>query len=459
LLGGHRGRFLLLFSLGRDDRPGHGLTRPDVESASKGARVHHLCGRTPTGSAAHVEKPSPDPAASADPQADERRALGAAASAHVVHDGYSDLLYVLLPVWQAEFGLGYAEVGLLRSSYTAAMASLQIPASLLAERISPLLVLVAGTVLAAACFLLAGASAGLTGLLCALVLGGIGASTQHPIGSAIVSAAFQGARSRTALGVYNFTGDLGKIALPALAAALLTFMAWRPALWVLAGVGLAAAFLVLVLAPASARIPTRSAAAAAPPATAAPIAPAPTGFRLLLSIGMIDNAARSGFLTFLPFLLQAKGASLAVVGLALSLTFAGGAAGKLVCGYLGARLGVLATVALTESLTAAGILALLALPLDAALLLLPVIGIGLNGTSSVLYGTVPELVAPEARTRAFGIFYTGAIGASAAAPPLFGLFSDAFGVPDAMTAIAIGVLATIPLTLLLNPLLPRSQTA
>ena len=59
----------------------------------------------------------------------ERRAFAVAASAHVVHDGYTDLLYVLLPVWQAEFGLGYTEVGMLRGSYMATMSALQIPAS------------------------------------------------------------------------------------------------------------------------------------------------------------------------------------------------------------------------------------------------------------------------------------------------------------------------------------------
>src|SRR4029079_8852572 len=62
----------------------------------------------------------------------ERRALAAATTAHALHDGYTDLLYLLLPIWQAEFGLGYTEVGALRSSYTATMAALQIPSSLLA---------------------------------------------------------------------------------------------------------------------------------------------------------------------------------------------------------------------------------------------------------------------------------------------------------------------------------------
>src|SRR6516162_6445588 len=39
--------------------------------------------------------------------APERRTMGVACGAHVLHDGFTDHLYVLLPLWQAEFGLGY----------------------------------------------------------------------------------------------------------------------------------------------------------------------------------------------------------------------------------------------------------------------------------------------------------------------------------------------------------------
>jgi len=42
---------------------------------------------------------------------DERRAAGVACSAHALHDGYTDLIYIMLPIWQKEFGLGYAESG------------------------------------------------------------------------------------------------------------------------------------------------------------------------------------------------------------------------------------------------------------------------------------------------------------------------------------------------------------
>src|SRR5207237_10841933 len=131
---------------------------------------------------------------------------------------------------------------------------------------------------------------------------------------------------------------------------------------------------------------------------------------LLLAIGMVDSATRMGLLIFLPFILIAKGAALPTIGLALTLIFAGGAVGKLVCAFIGARLGVIGTVCLTEGLTTAGILALLPLPLEAALVVLPIIGIMLNGTSSVLYGSVPELVDGVSLTLIFEIFYTGSSG-------------------------------------------------
>ena len=118
------------------------------------------------------------------------------------------------------------------------------------------------------------------------------------------------------------------------------------------------------------------------------------------------------FLTFLPFVLTAKGASLPTVGLALTLVFAGGAAGKLVCAFIGARIGAVATVWLTEAVTALGIVVLLPLPLDAALVLLPLVGVALNGTSSVLYGSVPDLVSRRG-ARAPSAFSTPAPSAPA----------------------------------------------
>src|SRR5262249_56539685 len=141
----------------------------------------------------------------------EWRALGVACSAHVLHDGYTDLVWVALPIWQAEFGLNYAVVGMLRTIYSGSLASLQIPAAALAARIGAGTVLSAGTALAGLCYCLAGFSWGFEFLALALLLGGVGAATQHPIGSALVTHTFRGPRSLKAFGTYNFAGDIGKV--------------------------------------------------------------------------------------------------------------------------------------------------------------------------------------------------------------------------------------------------------
>jgi FSR family fosmidomycin resistance protein-like MFS transporter len=383
---------------------------------------------------------------------DERRMFGVASGAHVLHDGYTDLIYVMLPVWQAEFGLSYAAIGALRGLFAGTMAGLQIPSGYLAEKLGAASVLAAGTALAGLGYCLAGLSGSFLMLAAALAIGGVGASTQHPIASTLVARAFKGPRSMKALGSYNFAGDIGKMTLPALAALMITVMPWRPALGLLGAAGIVAAIAIIILTP-------RHAATTPAKDTHETFAHGRInrfGFPTLLSIGVIDSATRMGFLTFLPFILTAKGASLPLIGIALTLVFAGGAAGKLVCAFIGARLGVTATVCLTEALTGILILAILPLPLGAAIAILPLIGIALNGTSSVLYGSVPDLVDPEKHARAFGIFYTGTIGAGAVAPFLYGFVGDAFGVNATIVLVAAIVLVTLPLALILRPLLPRT---
>lgn len=371
------------------------------------------------------------------------RTLAVAGTAHALHDGYTDLIYVLLPVWQSEFALGYAMLALMRGLYAGAMAAFQVPVGRLAERMDGRLVLAGGTALAAVGYALAGCSWGLLGLCAALAISGVGSSTQHPIASASVSRAY-GRDARGPLGIYNFSGDLGKAAIPALMSLLLTFMPWRRSLWLIALLGLAVGVAVaLLMPPIGDAGPTQKRQKSAGKGRG--------GFPLLFTIGVLDTGVRMGLLTFLPFLLKAKGASLPTVGMALAVVFLGGAAGKFACGWLGARVGVLRTVLLTEGGTALCILAVLLLPLIPSLLLLPVLGLMLNGTSSVLYGTVPELTSPDRVERAFALFYTGTIGSGAVSPILYGILGDAVGAGWATAATAFVALAIFPLAFALAP--------
>ena len=399
-----------------------------------------------TVTAGEATEPKPDSAKGA-----ERRALGVACGAHALHDGYTDLVYIMLPIWQGEFGLGFAVLGAMKTVFSGALAGFQIPAGLLAERFGATAVLALGTALAGLGYVLVGFSNSLSFLVAALFIGGLGASTQHPLASSLIAHAFAGKRSLRALGTYNFAGDIGKMTVPATAALLLVAMPWREALILLGGLGSIAAVAIFFAMPRFRDEPSKSLKNADPgPAQGAARAYA---FPLLLSVGVIDSATRMAFLTFLPFVLTAKGASIQTVGVALTLVFAGGAAGKLVCAFIGARIGTIATVWLTETVTAVGIVALLPLPLEAALVVLPIVGVAVNGTSSVLYGSVPDLVEPAWRQRAFSIFYTGTIGAGAVSPAFYGLLGDVVGIPIALMAVAALVLATLPITLALRPAL------
>jgi MFS family permease len=381
-----------------------------------------------------------------------RAVLASSGVTHFLHDGFSDVLFLLLPLWQAEFGLSLAATGVLKSCYSGALAAFQVPAGLLAERFGERAPLALGTVVTALGFIVLGYAGGFLALALTLIVAGAGSGTQHPLNATMVAAAYAQGGRRAALGIYNFTGDLGKVAVPLAAALVIAASDWRFAASVYGAIG--------VLVAGGAFVAMRALAVGDPPGAA----PRPRGiasgrgwgitdrrgFGALAAIGIVDSAVRTGFLTFLPFLLRAKGAEVAAIGLALGLTFAGGAAGKFLCGVLAERAGILRTVVLTELATALGILVVVPVPLLAALAILPLVGVALNGTSSVLYASVAEFVAAERRARGFGLFYTLGIGASAAAPFLFGVISDATDVTTALLTVALLVTATLPLTFLLR---------
>ena len=374
-----------------------------------------------------------------------RRTLAVCSAAHALHDGFTDLLNVLNPLVQSQFGLSYAAIGALKTVYSGAMAAGQIPAGKLAERFGGVRVLALGTTLIAAGYCLAGFTGSLYGVIAGLLLAGLGGSTQHPIASSLVAAAYHGPRSRTALGTYNFSGDLGKMALPALFALIAAALGWQQAMVVMA------AFAVLGAAVILGSLKPIVTHGTEEPAKNIAGQDRPWAYWLLFSIHIADDLVRTGFLIFLPFLLRDKGADLPTIGLGLSLMFAGGAAGKLVMGWVGDKLGVVPSVVLTEVATMLLILAILPLSLDFALVLLPAVGLMLNGTSSVLYGTVPEFVSPEKRTHAFAVFYTGGSVASAIGPLLLGLLGDVIGLSTALVAVSCVALTTVPMVWALRP--------
>jgi len=373
-----------------------------------------------------------------------RKVLATCSGAHLIHDGFSDALYLLMPIWAEAFGLSLTQIGALKAAYSGALACFQVPAGLLSERFGERVLLWTGTVAAGLGYLAIGLADGFVMLIAMLVFAGLASGVQYPLSSALVARTFADGNRRAALGVYNFAGDLGKIGAPLLVGAFVFVIGWRGAsafygaLGILAGVAL---FCVLRRIEIGAVVP-RAPDEAPPRGWGIRNRPA---FAAISGIAMIDSATRYGFLIFLPFLLAERGAGVGMVGIALALTFAGGAAGKLVCGLVAERVGTVRLVVLTEIATGAAILLVPVLPTYAIMALLPVIGLALHGTSSVLYGTVAELVDESRPSRAYGLVYTLGIGAGAASPVLFGVLGDSAGVAAALTGMGILALCALPL--------------
>ena len=389
-----------------------------------------------------------------------RAVLFTAALTHVLHDGFSDALYVLLPLWATEFNLTLTGVGVLKTVYTAGMALSQIPAGILAERWGERRLLAVGTAVTALGYLaVAVAAGGMLPLMAFLLVAGLGSGVQHPLASCLVSRAYETGPRRAALGTYNFAGDLGKIAVPAAIALTASLAGWRGASAVYALLGLGGALLIAV---ALHRLRAGDADGATEKiqlwAGGWGIRDA-RGFQALAAVGMIDTATRTALLTFLPFLLLAKGLTVAGLGLALAVLFAGGAAGKFVCGLVAERVGIVRTVILTELATACGIVAVALGPLTVALGVLLPLGVALNGTSSALYATVADLVTPERRARAYGLYYTLVVGASAVAPLAYGALGDAAGILASLLVTSAVVLLTVPLCLVLRGALAPAEGA
>jgi len=367
--------------------------------------------------------------------------------AHIIHDGFTDMLYVFFPIWQIQFSLTFAQIGLFKTLFSGTMATFQIPAGILASRIGGIRLLLLGTALTSSAICLLGWATTPIWLGCLLICGGLGASVQHPLSSSLISNAYTQAKERrNALSTFNVAGDIGKLILPATAAVLITAYNWQIASHLLGLAGMVVVIILFLFSKNLQQVSAKSNEGKLQGSCGCFGWKGYQAFWSLSMIGIIDSATRMGFLTFFPFLLQEKGAGVTTIGLALSLIFAGGATGKLVCGILATKFGILRSVIATEMATALCILGMIILPLSAALVLSPILGVALNGTSSALYGSVPELVSEERCKQAFTIYYTATIGAGAISPFIYGMASDIVGIKIAVVLVAFSVLFTIPLT-------------
>ena len=370
---------------------------------------------------------------------------------HVWSDLFFALLVPLLPLIKEDMGLSFTQVGMLRSVFSGATAILQVPAGLLAESAGEFWMLILGNVWVSAGLVAMAMAPVFLVLLLVSGICGLGGGTQHPLASSMVSRAYDDRGRATAVGTVNFAGDLGKMLAPLVAGLFAIRFGWRETFLI---VGLAG-FVFMIASMFTRRAvdigkpPARVAAThetGSEEETGARMA----GFITLSGVGVLDSAVRTSALVFLPFVMDDKGMGPGQISAMLFLLFGGGAIGKFVCGWLGDRMNTISLIWATKGLTALFLVVSLATPVLLMAPLMVLIGIGLNGTSSVLYATVADLVPPDRRARFYGFFYTTNEIGTVAAPLAYGIVADIFSLGTTMIVMGAATAAILPASLTLR---------
>ncbi len=384
-----------------------------------------------------------------------KRILALCCSAHGVQDGLGAALYVLMPILAQVFGLSYAQVGIIRAANNCASTLLEMPSGVLAERLGERSLLVFGLVAAGVGYLCLSFATGLWTILISLVVLGTGGAFQHALSSSLVSNSYDAVTRRGALGLYNSSGDVGKLAFTGLfGLATGAGIAWQ---------GVVAAFAVIAFIVAALVLTgLRDAAAKSKQARAATAAVAQPaggwgindrqGFAALCLTVFLDTAVQTSFLVFVAFIAAEKGVATHLAAFAVVLTLIGGIFGKAGCGFLAQRIGVRSSFVLAQCLTALGIALVAAGSPLVAFLTLPLLGMFLQGSTTITYGAISDLIESNRQSRGFAMIYTVSSLSAIAGPVVFGFLSDHAGLDTAMMAMAAASLLAIAPSLLLRTL-------
>jgi FSR family fosmidomycin resistance protein-like MFS transporter len=395
----------------------------------------------------------------------QKSALAVGCTAHIVQDGLSATIYVLLPILAQSFGLTYTQVGLFKGVKSLAQAVFEMCSGIVTERIGELRVIVFGLLLSGVGYAgLAFAPSALLILVCLFVVGA-GSAFQHAPASAMIISVHPIDGRRGPLGLYNSSGDIGKLTFTGcFSLAIGAGLAWQNINLIYGLSAIVAAVAIAFFASAFDKF--QQAEAASSEESSDDDAELGWGilnwrsYSTLLVIVFFDTMVQAGVLVFAAFLLLSKGLPLAIAATATVIVLIGGIFGKAGCGFLADRLGVRPAFVLIQLLTAVGLFCVVAAPAWPAMLLLLPLGVVVQGSTSITYGFAADLIHPHRMARGYALLYSSSSFSSVAGPLVFGLIADAFGIQIAMYAMAmVTLLALPPIAFLSMTLTQKPRTA
>ncbi|HTZ80514.1 MAG TPA: MFS transporter [Stellaceae bacterium] len=214
-------------------------------------------------------------------RASDGRVIGLISAAHFVSHVHMLVLPPLFLFIQRDYGLSFAQLGLILASFNIVSALLQAPAGFLVDRFGAGRLLIGGLLLGSAALAAASMTPSYWALILCFALAGLANTIYHPSDYSILSHTVAGKRMGQAFSIHNFAGLLGTAAAPASMLVAAQLWSWHGALLAAGVVGAVVALVLFV---------QRQALVVAPHAKPRHAAEGGhTGWRLLLSAPILRN--------------------------------------------------------------------------------------------------------------------------------------------------------------------------
>jgi MFS family permease len=383
--------------------------------------------------------------------------LAANSTAHMTEHLFNAVIAVILPIITATLGLSMAQAGALASARTFMAGVASFPSGFfadLARRRNLLLGFCIALIGLASLGLSASASFPL--LMFFMALGGFGGGWFHPQSLAILSGKYREHKA-FALGVHDSSANLGEVIGPLAMGFLLNFFDWRTTLliWGIPGIVVGLAYALFG-------------------AETALAVPRGRDYRraiwddvvknklvcALVAVSTLRAMGQTALASFLPLYLSLQlKLPAAVVGAYMSILFLFAGVAPVLVGWISDRIGHRRLIIVFSLFSTIVVVAIPHLGAGALL------AIGLGALGALLWALRPVIVsaamssAPQQLSGSIVAFLYGAnMGVSFLAPIIAGLIADAYGLPTALTAIALFPLGAALLTFtLLKPVKSSSQ--
>jgi MFS family permease len=380
------------------------------------------------------------------------RTIGLVGLAHGTSHFFHMLLPPLFPLFVRDFGVSYAQLGLVVTLFFVISGIGQALAGFLVDRVGARPVLFAALGCFAAAGLVGAFARGLEGLMLAAALAGLGNSPFHPVDFTILNRRVSQSRLGHAFSVHGISGNLGWAFAPVFHHVVIQATgSWR---WSLVG---CAAWALLVLALLTWQRESINDRSPTPPAREVGAAPDEGAFAFLrlpsvwlcFSFFFFSTAALSAIQSFAaPALSKLYGLPPSSTAFVVSGYMIAGVVGMIFGGFLASkaeRLERLIGICLAGSALMLVLVGCGSLPGFAALALTAIAGLGTGLAGPSRDMLIKRAAPPGATGRVYGTVYSGLDVGFALAAPVFGAILDG-GQPagvfhGAAFALGLGVLS------------------